>query len=74
MPKSPYFGSNIQNTCGINFTHGIILHLTFIYIHIKFQVSTVSETCIFDTKNAESTLFLVIAAQIVSALTLNLVQ
>ena len=69
MPKSLYFGSNIENNCGINFILGIILHLTFIYLHMKLEVSTVSATYISDTKNTETTLFLVIASQIVAALT-----
>ena len=50
-------GSNIQNTCGINFIFGIIIHLTFIHLHMKFQVSTVSATYISDTKNAEIALY-----------------
>ena len=41
---------------------------------MKFQDSTVLATCISDTKNAEITLFLVIASQIFAALTRNLVQ
>ena len=69
MLKSHYFWSSLSNICCIDLKFGTILRLIAIYLHIKFQVSTVSATCIFYTKNGEITLFFILASQIFSALT-----
>ena len=63
---------NIFNFCvfyPIWMKFGKVLRLMAIYLQIKFQASTVSATCIFYTKNAEITLFFVIASLIFIALT-----
>ena len=52
----------------------MVLQLIIIYLDVKFHVSAVSATRIFNTKNAEIILFLVIASKIFGVLTSDLVQ
>ena len=50
-----------QIFAALSLKFGTLLRLMATYLHIKFQVSTVSATGSFYTKNAEVTLFLIIA-------------
>ena len=52
----------------------MVVETILVYLHVKFQVSIISRSCIFDTENAEITLFLATASKILAVLALNLVR